>query len=60
VPLHDTGEDLDRLAGTLNRMLDRIAGLVEYLAAWIGLVRDRTRAVVWAASVASASKVIDT
>ena len=38
MPLHDTGDDLDRLAGTLNRMLDRIAGLVEYLAARIGLV----------------------
>ncbi len=29
VPVHGTGDDLDRLAQTLNRMLDRIAGLME-------------------------------
>lgn len=31
VPLHGTGDDLDRLASTLNRMLDRIGGLMESL-----------------------------
>ncbi len=31
VPLAGSGDDLDRLAGTLNRMLDRIAGLMESL-----------------------------
>jgi signal transduction histidine kinase len=31
VPIHGTDDDLDRLAGTLNRMLDRIAALVESL-----------------------------
>ena len=31
IPTRDTGDDLDRLAGTLNRMLDRIAVLVESL-----------------------------
>jgi signal transduction histidine kinase len=31
VPMRGTGDDLDRLAGTLNRMLDRIAVLMESL-----------------------------
>jgi signal transduction histidine kinase len=31
VPLRGTGDDLDRLAGTLNRMLDRIAALMDSL-----------------------------
>ncbi|HKX11015.1 MAG TPA: ATP-binding protein [Stellaceae bacterium] len=31
VPMRGTGDDLDRLAGTLNRMLDRIAILMESL-----------------------------
>ena len=31
VPLRGTGDDFDRLAGTLNRMLDRIAVLMESL-----------------------------
>lgn len=31
VPLRGTGDDLDRLAGTLNRMLERIAALMESL-----------------------------
>ncbi|HYZ23556.1 MAG TPA: ATP-binding protein [Rhodopila sp.] len=31
VPVRGTGDDLDRLAGTLNRMLDRIDALVESL-----------------------------
>ena len=31
VPVKGTNDDLDRLAGTLNRMLDRIAGLLESL-----------------------------
>jgi signal transduction histidine kinase len=31
VPLRGTGDDLDRLAETLNRMLDRISGLLENL-----------------------------
>ncbi len=31
VPLRGTGDDFDRLAGTLNRMLDRIAVLMETL-----------------------------
>jgi signal transduction histidine kinase len=31
VPLRGTGDDLDRLAGTLNRMLDRIGVLMESL-----------------------------
>ncbi len=31
VPLRGTGDDLDRLAGTLNRMLDRIGVLVDSL-----------------------------
>lgn len=31
IPTRDTGDDLDRLAGTLNLMLDRIATLVESL-----------------------------
>ena len=31
VPLQGTGDDLDRLAGTLNRMLDRIAALMDSL-----------------------------
>ena len=31
VPVRGTGDDLDRLAGTLNRMLDRIADLMESL-----------------------------
>lgn len=31
VPVRDTGDDLDRLAGTLNRMLDRIGGLMDSL-----------------------------
>lgn len=31
VPLRGTGDDLDHLAGTLNRMLDRIAALMESL-----------------------------
>ena len=29
IPVRDTGDDLDRLAVTLNRMLDRITGLME-------------------------------
>jgi signal transduction histidine kinase len=31
VPVRGTGDDLDRLAGTLNRMLDRIGALMESL-----------------------------
>jgi len=31
VPVRGTGDDLDRLAGTLNRMLDRIAALMDSL-----------------------------
>ncbi|MEO8811298.1 MAG: ATP-binding protein [Caulobacteraceae bacterium] len=31
VPVHGADDDLDRLAATLNRMLDRIAGLMENL-----------------------------
>ena len=31
IPLRGTADDLDRLAGTLNRMLDRITGLMESL-----------------------------
>src|SRR5205814_1498424 len=31
VPLRGTGDDLDRLGGTLNHMLDRITGLMESL-----------------------------
>ena len=31
IPLRGTGDDLDRLAGTLNRMLDRIAALMTSL-----------------------------
>ena len=31
VPVRGTGDDLDRLAGTLNRMLDRIGGLMDSL-----------------------------
>lgn len=31
IPLRGTGDDLDRLAGTLNRMLDRITALMESL-----------------------------
>jgi signal transduction histidine kinase len=31
IPLRGTGDDLDRLAGTLNRMLDRITSLMESL-----------------------------
>ena len=31
VPLRGTGDDLDRLAGTLNRMLDRIGALMDSL-----------------------------
>jgi signal transduction histidine kinase len=31
VPVRDTGDDLDRLAGTLNRMLDRIGALMDSL-----------------------------
>ncbi len=31
IPVRGTGDDLDRLAGTLNRMLDRIGGLMESL-----------------------------
>ena len=31
VPVQDTGDDLDRLAGTLNRMLDRNAALMDRL-----------------------------
>ncbi len=31
IPIEDTGDDLDRLAVTLNRMLDRICGLMDSL-----------------------------
>ena len=31
IPLHGAGDDLDRLAGTLNHMLDRIGALMESL-----------------------------
>lgn len=31
IPVRDTGDDLDRLASTLNRMLDRIGALMESL-----------------------------
>ena len=31
IPVRGTGDDLDRLAGTLNRMLDRIAALIDSL-----------------------------
>jgi HAMP domain-containing protein len=36
VPMRGTGDDLDRLAGTLNRMLDRIAILMEPAASQHG------------------------